>query len=473
MSTGTDENITLLRTILARLDTVTNDNRELRETVDRLSAADTQGAHQQRHVLIQHSRASVRGDPTVLPAGSLTPATTFRRRLTRAEELTTPQRSYPTLGVPPSAASEPEHGAATSDDDNDEKQIDSPSGAPPIAKPTGPWKTNDKGFALLIKKLDPPPMFTGSPTDTINDVRRWVVHTDEYLDIHLGVGVEGGRFKLVIQWTEGPPKDWLMQKRKEVATLVQRGHLEYEAEWKEIKHEFVELLEGPQYRLLQRAELEKLRLGQRNCKTPLFLNSEFDRLAVRLWPSGTDLAVFDFVLGDEYGKIIERSDLSLWEDIHRGLGIPQTLADWKAKTATAWAARQVVTRGRATLTPRGNFHRQGGYGRGVTTTDEKTTVNQVQARAGENEDETVTSDELPDSGAQLQRVQAVTNRQGDRTQTPQKKPGLFLTDDEVRKLMAAGRCFRCYQKGHVGSDPSCPGRGKPRRKPTAEELGKA
>jgi hypothetical protein len=468
MSTGTDENTNLLRTILARLETVTNDNRELRETVDRLSAADTQSAVQQRQVLIHHSRASIRGDPTVPFTGSLTPATTFRRRLTRAEELTTPQSSYPTLNVAP--ASEPEHAAMTSDDDNDEKHMDSPR-APPITKPTAPWKTNDKGFALLIKKLDPPPMFTGSPTDTISDVRRWVVHTDEYLDIYLGVGVEGGRLRLVIQWTEGPPKDWLMQKRKEVATLVQRGRLEYEAEWKEIKHEFIELLEGPQYRLLQRAELEKLRLGQRNCKTPLFLNSEFDRLAVRLWPSGTDLTVFDLVLGDEYGKIIERSDISLWEDIHRGLGIPQTLADWKAKTATAWAARQVVTRGRAM--PRDSFHRQGGYWRGTTRTEEKSTVNQVQAMPSDNEHETVTSDELPNSGAQLQRVQTVINRQGDRNQTPQKKPGLFLTDDEVRKLMAAGRCFRCYQKGHVGSDPSCPGRGKPRRKPTAEELGKA
>jgi hypothetical protein len=470
MSTGTDVNTDLLRTILARLETVTNDNRELRETVGRLSAADTQSALQQRQVLIQHSRASIRGDPTVPLNGSLTPATTFRRRLTRAEELTTPQSSYPTLNVPPSAASEPEHAAMASDDDNDEKHMDSPP-APPIRTPTAPWKTNDKGFALLIKKLDPPPLFTGSPTDTINDVRRWVVHTDEYLDIYLGVGVEGGRLKLVIQWTEGPPKDWLMQKRKEVAMLVQRGRLDYEAEWKEIKHEFIELLEGPQYRLLQRAELEKLRLGQRHCKTPLFLNAEFDRLAVRLWPSGTDLAVFDFVLGDEYGKIIERSDISLWEDIHRGLGIPQTLADWKAKTATAWAARQVVTRGRAT--PRDNVHRQGGYWRATTRAEEKSTMNQVQTTPSEDEHETVSPNGLTDSGAQLQRIQAGTNRQGDRTQPPQKKPGLFLTDDEVRKLMAAGRCFRCYQKGHVGSDPSCPGRGKPRRKPTAEELGKA
>ncbi len=47
----------------------------------------------------------------------------------------------------------------------------------------------------------------------------------------------------------------------------------------------------------------------------------------------------------------------------------------------------------------------------------------------------------------------------------------FLTEDEMKKLMVAGRCFKCYAKGHRASDDSCPRRGKPNeRKSTAEEL---
>ena len=49
--------------------------------------------------------------------------------------------------------------------------------------------------------------------------------------------------------------------------------------------------------------------------------------------------------------------------------------------------------------------------------------------------------------------------------------GMGEMKDEMKKLMAAGRCFKCYAKGHRASDDSCPRRGKPNeRKPTVEEL---
>ena len=62
-----------------------------------------------------------------------------------------------------------------------------------------------------------------------------------------------------------------------------------------------------------------------------------------LTTSGTELAALDAVLADEYGKIIERSDLNLWRDVHK-MGIPTTLMEWKELTVQAWGSREIIRR---------------------------------------------------------------------------------------------------------------------------------
>lgn len=482
-------NSDILHVILARLDDITSENQNLRADVARLSAINTQTATQHRQDVIRNSRASLRMDPSatltqanlpvpVTGAVGLTPASRFRRRLTDAEVLASPLSPLPAIPdrITSSTASTVNRAAATSE--QEEKDPDSPTGAGAAAASTTvthtvktAWKTNDKGLALLVKKLDPPPVLSGTPDDKITDVRQWVEAADEYMDMHLGEESEGGRLQLVIQWTTGAPKDWLRAKRREAVALLREGIIEYAVEWKEVKHHFIESMEGPQYRLLQRAELEGLRLGKGKCKTVLYLNSEFDRLAVRLWPSGTDLSTFDYVLGDEYGQIIRRSDLSLWRDIHSGLGIPQTLVEWKAKTAAAWAARLVIAQGQSTAshsypaqpTRWGGHAARAGVG---TTTSERTAVHHVEA--SDEPSDTWQRQEGEQESASLQQVSAAPHRRG-----PGSSSGYQLSEEERALLMGAGRCFRCYAKGHRSADASCPGRGKPKRKPTATELGKA
>lgn len=467
-----------MHTILSRLDDITHENKTLRADLVRLTTANTQTALQQRQEVIRNSRASLRMHPStrtmLSPAAdvldtvagrrdTMTPDTRFRRRLTTAEALVQASPLSPSPSIPVTAG--PGMAAVEMTEEEKDSQVLDPIG-PAVArtKQTGSWTTNEKGLALLVKKLEAPPVLSGSPDDKVTDVRQWVTAADEYMDMHLGAGSEGGRLQLVIQWTSGAPRDWLRQKRREVEALLAEGCVDYAVEWQEVKHEFIEMMEGPQYRLLQRAELEALRLGRGKCKTVLFLNSEFDRLAVRLWPSGTDLTAFDLVLGDEYGLIIQRSDITLWSDIHRGFGIPQTLVEWKSKTATAWAARQVINRSQGGVPVKDTSSRWGGQSIRSNSESLRAAIHSVDAGM-EGTKETGQRLEGEQEPASLQQVGTAPRRPAGGGSSQYQ-----LSDEERSKLMAAGRCFQCFAKGHRSADASCPGRGKPRRKPLPEDL---
>ena len=446
-----------LQALFTALQELKTENREMQQ---RMLALQARGAVDQRQHVISNSRASLHLLPPTPSPSLLAPPPrasnpSFLRRLTMAEKLQTPRTPAPanrTIGLPNVDEEQPNPVSSDEANNQQEKLMQMP-------QKTAPWSTNDKGLALLVKKLEPPPMYTGdTQKDKITDLRQWVARADDYMDIHMGEGVEGGRLQVVIQWTGGAAKDYLKQKKKELDLLYEQGQLTYPAEWVEIKHDFINAFEGEQYRMLQRVELEALRLGQGKCRTPMMLNAEFERLASRLWPSGTDLAAFDHVLGDEYGKIIERSDLNLWRDIYRG-GIPHTLSEWKTRTAAAWGARQIVsqrlTSGRSTF----------GRGYGMNVGERKPLpVNELQATEEEVGHDNQESDKAdPSSSVDLQ--QASIGSRAPRT-------GVQLTEEMRKQLMAKGMCFNCYKRGHRARDINeCPNKGKrATRLPSKEEL---
>jgi hypothetical protein len=453
-STSTDvlttQDLQALYTVLQELKT---ENREMQQ---RMLALGTQGAADQRQHVISNSRTSLHLiSPTSSPSPPAPPARPFNpsflRRLTMAEKLQTPRTpasGYRATGLPNVDEEQPN---VTSHDGANSQQ------EKPMQQTTS-WNTNEKGLALLVKKLEPPPIYTGDiQKDKITDLRQWVARADDYMDIHMGEGVEGGRLQVVIQWTGGAAKDYLKQKKKELDLLYEQGQLTYPAEWVELKHDFINAFEGEQYRMLQRVELEALRLGQDKCKTPMMLNAEFERLASRLWPSGTDLAVLDHVLGDEYGKIIERSDLNLWRDIYRG-GIPHTLNEWKTRTAAAWGARQIVSQ-RIT----GGRSHTFGRGYGTNVEQKQLPVNAMQATEEDPGHNNQSEKADPSSSVDLQQAGVAPRTL---------RTGLQLTEEMRKQLMAKGLCFSCYKRGHRARDSNeCPNKGKrATRLPTKEEL---
>ncbi len=445
-----------LQALFAVLQELKTENREMQH---KMLALQAQGVSDQRQQVISNSRASLHllsptpsSSPLAPPPRASNPS--FLRRLTMAEKLQTPRFAAPghrILGRPNEEEEQPIPASSDEDSNHQEKLTQIPQNTPS-------WSTNEKGLALLVKKLEPPPMYTGDvQKDKITDLRQWVARADDYMDIHMGEGVEGGRLQVVIQWTGGAAKDYLKQKKKELDLLYEQGQLSYPAEWVELKHDFINAFEGEQYRMLQRVELEALRLGQGKCRTPMMLNAEFERLASRLWPSGTDLAGFDHVLGDEYGKILERSDLNLWRDIYRG-GIPHTLSEWKTRTAAAWGARQIVsqriTGGRST------FGRA--YGRNLE--QRPLPVNELHTTEEEVSNHDQESD-MADSSSPVDLQQTSIANRAPRT-------GVQLPEDIRKQLMAKGICFNCYKRGHRARDVNeCPNKGKrATRLPTKEEL---
>jgi len=453
INTLTAQDLQALFTALQELKT---ENREMQQ---RMLALQAQGAVDQRQHVISNSRASLHLVPPTPSHSPLAPPPrvsnpSFLRRLTMAEKLQTPRTPAPGHRIidPPNVEEEQPNPVSSDQANNQQGEL--------MHQKTAPWSTNEKGLALLVKKLEPPPMYTGdTQKDKITDLRQWVARADDYMDIHMGEGVEGGRLQVVIQWTGGAAKDYLKQKKKELDLLYEQGQLTYPAEWVEVKHDFINAFEGEQYRMLQRVELEALRLGQGKCRTPMMLNAEFERLASRLWPSGTDLAAFDHVLGDEYGKIIERSDLNLWRDIYRG-GIPHTLGEWKTRTAAAWSARQIVNQrvaaGRSTF----------GRGYGINLGERKPLpVNELQATDEQVGHDNNEENEKADPASSVNVQQASVGQRTPRT-------GVQLTEEIRKQLMAKGVCFNCYQRGHRARDINeCPNKGKrATRPPTKEEL---
>ena len=86
------------------------------------------------------------------------------------------------------------------------------------------------------------------------------------------------------------------------------------------------------------------------------------------------------------------------------------------------------------------------------------TVNEVNDTPGEG------SDGEDPGGAWVQQMQG---RRGAAGRPPPRGPRL-LTDDEFQKVLHKRLCLQCYQPGHRALQ--CKERGKPRRRPTAEEL---
>jgi hypothetical protein len=333
------------------------------------------------------------------------------------------------------------------------------------------------GEERLLKKVKTPPTFSGNDAeDEISEVRDWVEVFDDFLDCVVGPGYDGDlALTFVKNNLRGPAHDWMKAKISAFEEAVANGDLPKSMrqglKWSEVKKLLVEAFESPQYQVMKRFELQELRLGHGKHKTLPIFNAAFDKLSRRLYPIGTDFEnnlILDRVLADEYSTILERSDIYLWRDVVK-TG-PQTLSQWKARTATVWSAREVL---------RSNEHRnrnmQGGAGRGNRRTQfgaGGTSVNEVDTK----EDHTVTEEEEDEetpgqAPASVQRMQADKRTNSSRRPPrPPSKAHHILTEEQMKVVWDKNLCLQCYKPGHHRGDEACGEKGKPRRKPVGGEL---
>jgi hypothetical protein len=448
-----DDNMRRLLQQVMRMDeemsSMRRHNEQLTERLERMQQQEVQ---RQRHGVIANSRASILihaspGEPSssplqppALPLGQSTSA--FTRRLTVAEQLSSPYTPARPVGMeaPQVYPTQDSRGGNS----------------------TATYTEDREGLEQLARKTERPVRFSGDTSKDKTDVRTWVEGVNSYLNIFLRQGSEKGRLSHVVAMTEGAAQRWLLTKKDETDRLYAAGRLDQPAEWVDIQPLFLEYFEGPQYRMMLRAEMETLRLGKGKCKDITTFNSEFDRLRVRLYTASNQLGDMDIVCGDEYGKAVLRSDATLWADVYK-LGIPVTLEEWKTKTATAWAARQAVAAvmggGRAGY---GSGSGRPSYYSGQQQQQHTARANRMQTneRGTEEEGETWPREEgQPEAGAAAQAVAVQPSRRNK-----------HLKHEPMQTLKKMGACFLCYQKGHMISSCPCPTNKLPQRAPTAEEL---
>jgi len=310
--------------------------------------------------------------------------------------------------------------------------------------------------------------------------RDWVEVVDDFFDCMVGPGYDGEyALTFVKNNLRGPAHDWMKAKVSLFQEAMVHGDLpesmRQNLRWSEVKKLLVEAFESPQYQVMKRFELQELRLGQGKHKTLPIFNAAFDKLSRRLWPIGTDFennTILDRVLADEYSLILERSDLYLWRDVVK-TG-PRTLAQWKAHTATAWSAREVLRsherknyreRSAGGRGGQSGFRAQGGAGGGSAALQEMG-VEQFEYEGEQEEDVPA---QAPAAAQQMQAGRGVNRGTPSRPPPPSRGPRL-LTDEQMRTVWDKRLCLQCYKPGHRIGEAACKEKGKPRRKPTDAEL---
>ena len=325
----------------------------------------------------------------------------------------------------------------------------------------------------LRKQARAPCTFSGNASDEIPEVRDWVATMDAYLSLMMGAQRDGA-FALDYVSTRlvGPALDWMRARRLALEERRQDPTLGDVARapptWGELKVCLVEEFESKAFRELKRLELKALRLGSSEHPTVPLFTAAFDKLARFLFPVGTVIegTIGDSLIADEYDELIRKSDVGMWKDIVRG-GRPRSLAHWKESVANAWCTKEILAAQDAASSSKsqgkGSWRGRGGkWNRG---NEQRAAVNEVSTPGADGDSEAAGKDEAqPGASVEAQQLQVKNKKK------PANESQRMLTEEQHAQVMREGRCFQCYQKGHRIGDSACKEKGKPRRKPTVQEL---
>jgi hypothetical protein len=343
--------------------------------------------------------------------------------------------------------------------------------------------------AKAMRRIAAPDKFKGDSAKDMDRVETWCQQLNNYLEaLFYGVPRDEAkvpRMSIVLSLLDEPASTWVNNMYSEEA-----GH-----SWEDIMPQFIMTIrDGRDTPASLMERMDQLAYGERPCVNLLAFNKEFETLRVRLYPTSSIDSAMSQVVGMLYGKAIKRGDLALYVEVRRTLSLAcglnaeyqYSLSQWKAATAEAVKIVEMQRQLQQAAAGAGGGRGGGGWRRG-----DRAAVNQLQhaARAGQRDDEgddhTRERQEGEQQGAgaagpvEVQANVVGARRQGEgagdrRQQQPhqeQSRRRFYLKPDELEKLKAAGRCFKCYQPGHRSADAVCKLHGQDnQRHPTAEEL---
>jgi hypothetical protein len=313
-----------------------------------------------------------------------------------------------------------------------------------------------------MSTLTPPSKFSGESDAEKERVEQWVKSVNVFLDGKFrGVYAPRERMTYVLQLLHGPALDWVYSVWRD----------EEDQSWEELQTSFIQHIRGSMDSREQiNQKMKALTFGKAKCRDLLSYDSAFEQLRVKLYPTSTFNREMNERSGEDYMEGIRRGDRDLYIELRRCLssrrkpGKLPTLAECKAAAADAYA---IVNESRQLSRTSSNFSSY--PGRSSQQSSSRPTVNNVDVRGAEVTEE-VSEEGMggeAEASVSVQRANVSSNQS---TRGGNQSKSYELTEKEKEQLKNAGKCFRCYTKGHRSSNIDCPGRGKPRRAPTAEQL---
>jgi hypothetical protein len=248
---------------------------------------------------------------------------------------------------------------------------------------------------------------------------------------------------------------------------------------------FLKTYETDSSRRLADLQLSSLVYGEGQCKTLTALDVEFDRLARELCDGSG--GVYDdaanVLLASRYQEVIRKGNLALWEKAAESM--PYTLEEWKEAVKMAYAINQTKAAAARLHPTRGGYPSRGPSAFPSSSSSSSFTthrtapvaVQHVQTQREQTEGEREThqwerqegEEESAAPHEQVQQIRATTNRSMNKA-ADGRRWGDHLTSDQRSRLMKQGKCWLCYQHGHMASQCSDKDKAGARRPPTSKDL---
>ena len=382
---------------------------------------------------------------------------------TTDQDLTAWRSPPPRSRQPHRSVQLPTSDGTDSEDDDNVDDIRHPTHQGPVDDDEK--KREERIVRKAMMKLPAPEKFAGTSDADKAKVEQWCGRVTNYLNgLFHGVDARAQRMQFVLSLLEDPAARWMNSVYSEAEDMS----------WEQLMPSFIDYVRGGQdQRAIWKQRMESLAFGRGRCRDLTSFDHEFDTLRMKLYPSSTSNVDMNIRSGEDYSSAIRRGDPQLLAEVLRILGPDRqqpTLNIWKRATATAVRIRD-ITREAARYPneagSRSTFARQTSSHVPPRVAAQNATLEPQGRPIKESTVETWEREEGEEDTTHLQLINGATPRRPVAASQTQQN---FLSEEEKSQLLAAGKCFRCYSKGHRAKDPSCPGRGKPRRKPNAEDL---
>jgi len=277
-----------------------------------------------------------------------------------------------------------------------------------------------------------------------------------------------GRLELVTSCTGGAAQMWLLNKRRDLNTMLGLGRITAEmAEWEYVRDDFIDNMGGGQVKRLHQTKLDGLKLGRGGDSEELakFI-TKFHEYSQRAYPLDDypDTPTRSSMLGRLFETRVRDSDWGLWSQMMRMTPNTDKLEDLEQALQVVWNVEQHIRSQKSKKL--GEYAQQGGVkankGGGYANNSHPSQYVHHLEVAGETSDDNRQEGET--SSETLNAAAATKSTNGG---SGQKRKNKHIDGAVAKKLIELKRCLHCYKKNdHWARECTAPAN----RPPTDAEL---